>query len=196
MAYTIEPAVQGARAVAQAKVDAANAQFEKLKADYAASPEQQLARDRAYLEQLRNDPAQLNRKIAGSRAAANEEAVIEARIAVAERTEAQRVDAILRGDVIAGAETTVGDQVPQRDLAGAVGDILEHGVRPELIENFLKTGRSGGPDNRETEIAVAREWERRLLSDPELQRRFLAKDPELMKQFDAYGVYAAAPHER
>jgi aminopeptidase N len=200
MAYTIEPAVQGARNVAQAKVDQANAQFEKLKADYAASPEVQLQNDREYLKKLQNDPAHLDRKIAGSRAAANEEATTEARIRMAETTaaqsEAQRVDAIIRGDVLAGAETTIGDQIPRRDLATAVGDIVEHGVRPELIENFLKTGRSGGPDTREAEIAAAREWRRRLDADPEAQRRLLAGDPELMRQLTAYSIYAPALGEQ
>jgi hypothetical protein len=34
------------------------------------------------------------------------------------------------------------------------------------------------------------------MSDPEMQKKLMAGDPELLKQFTAYGILAAAPHER
>src|SRR5262249_10576346 len=166
---------------------------------YDQSPDAQLRRDRADLERLRQSPtrhdaahqeARLERQIAsGERAAAQAEAAVA-------KTEAERVDAARHGSKGAGPEATHGDQVPMRDLVGAVGDLLQTGVRPELLQNFLKTGRSGGPDTRAEEIAAAREWKRRLDASPEMQAKLLANDPEIIKQFTAYAIYAPAVHEQ
>ena len=38
---------------------------------------------------------------------------------------------------------------------------------------------------------MAAEWERRLMADPEVQKKFLAGDPELLKQFRYFGMYRA-----
>ena len=48
----------------------------------------------------------------------------------------------------------------------------------------------------EEEMRAAEEWKRRLLADPELQRRFLARDPEIMKQFAAFGQGGLFPQRR
>jgi hypothetical protein len=174
MPIELESKVQGERNAAQARVDAANKQFEKLKADYEASPERQLERDREYLTKLQNDPDYQGRKLA-SPSLAREEQMFKARLERAEQTEAAHLEALARGEV------TVGDEITRRDMESAVGDILATGVRAELVETFLKTGRSGGPNDRATEIAAANEWYRQLMASPERQQLLLNRDPQLMK---------------
>jgi hypothetical protein len=85
--------------------------------------------------------------------------------------------------------------LPARDHADAVATLVEHGVRAGLIETFLKTGRGDDPAGRDAEIAAAREWHRRLMADPEKQKKLLAGDPETLRELSAYGVYAEKPHE-
>jgi hypothetical protein len=93
-------------------------------------------------------------------------------------------------------EMTINGQLPMNEMISAIEPLVDHGLKPEMIKTFLQSGRSGGPDTRETEIAAAREWQRRLLADPELQKRFLSgADPELRRQFDAYAIYAADPRK-
>jgi hypothetical protein len=201
MPIEISTKVQNDRDQAAKQVNDANAQFEKLKADFQSSPERQLERDREYLQKLRSDPDFLNKKIGGSTAARDEEQSVISRIAVAEsRAEAARLDAAIAGEKIdlpGMIETTVNGQLPMREMIAAVEPLVEHGVRTEMLKNFLAKGVSGGPDDRATEIAAAREWERRLLADPELQKRFLSgTDPELRRQFDCFGIYGPWPHER
>jgi hypothetical protein len=66
-----------------------------------------------------------------------------------------------------------------------------------MISHFIKHGTSGGPDTRAEEIRAARLWEKKLMADPEMQRRLLSgTDAELNKQFALYAVYAPAVHER
>ncbi len=72
---------------------------------------------------------------------------------------------------------------------------MELGLRESLIRSFHLTGRGDDPNGRETEIKAAEAWKEKLLSDPEMQRRLFAKDPEIMKQFRAYGMYAAGREE-
>jgi hypothetical protein len=175
------------------EVEAANIKLEALKAAYRDSPEMRIARDKAELQRLQSDPYTLDRS-------KRDIEVLEGRIAAAQvavaQTEAERVDAIIRGDApIAGAEITMGDQIPRRDLATAVGDIIERGVRPELVKTYLETGRGDDPAGRKAEIAAAREWHRRLMADPEKQKKLLAGDPETLRELSAYGVYAEKPHE-
>jgi hypothetical protein len=171
----------------------------ELQRAYNESPEHKLERDREYLQKLQADPFHLNRVLGGNTAAANEEAMLAARIRDAEvRAERERLALPATAPTAdpAAGEVTYGSQIPARDLADAAGELVAHGTRPTFVENVLATGRSGGPDDRATEIALAREWERRLLADPELQRKFFAKDPEIMEQFSYYAGYAPAPHER
>jgi hypothetical protein len=166
---------------------------------YRDDPAQKLERDRAHLADLRNDPYHLNKVLGGSIKAANEEAMLAARIYDAEaRAERERLamPATAATANPAAGEVTYGSQIPARDLADAVSTLVEHGVRPDLVETFLNTGHGDDPQGREVEIAAAREWQRRLLADPELQRRFLARDPVLMRQFACFAVYSAGPHER
>src|SRR5262249_10039326 len=124
----------------------------------------------------------------------NEEAMLAAKIRDAESAmESARIDAALGKTPAAEqpiAETTFGDQIPQRDHAGAVKDLLDIGVRPQTLEALLKTGHPDAkPDDLEEVQALAKEWERRLLNDAEKQKKFLAKDPEVMKEFAHFGVY-------
>jgi hypothetical protein len=125
---------------------------------------------------------------------------MEARVAglsrAAEQSEAQRVDAVMRGESVAGAETTVADQIPRRDLATAMVGLVERGLNGDLVKSYLETGKSGLKLDRAVEIRAADEWHRQLMGDPEKQRRLMAGDPELLRQLTAYGVYAAGPHER
>src|SRR5262245_46602787 len=89
---------------------AADAKMAELIAAHQNSPEVRLQRDRDELARLTGDPHTLDRS-------RREIEVLEGRIAAAQvavaQTEAKRVDAIIRGDApIAGAEVTMGDQIP------------------------------------------------------------------------------------
>jgi hypothetical protein len=154
---------------------------------YRESPDQKLELDRLALEKIRNDPFHLNRLVGGSATAEREEQAIVARIRVAEAAAAGQAA------VPADVDITYGTQIPRRDLADAVGTLVEHGVRKTFVESFLATGKSDGGEPREYEIAMAREWQRRLMADPELQRKFLAKDPQIMREFDYFAGYAPDP---
>jgi hypothetical protein len=174
---------------------AATAKLAELKAAYDSSPEQVAARERAELDRLQNDPSFLRRP-----GAAHDVKNMEMRVAAlersAEQSEAQRIDAILRGEPATLAEVTHGDQIPRRELASAMIGLVERGVQPELVERYLATGNSTGKEDRAAEIWAADEWHRQLMADPEKQRRLMAGDPEILKQLTAYGILAAAPHER
>jgi hypothetical protein len=202
MANVLVPAqVQAERAAAAQQVSNANVAFDQLVKDYAASPDQRAARDQHRLNQLRSDPYFVDKQIGGNTAALNEEAVIAARLrkfeadaqAAAEAfSEERRLANAFAGIVDqSGVETTVNQQIPARDFVGAVGDILARGSRAETLAHYLQTGAGGGTaEGREFEIAAAEQWRLKLMNDPEFQRKFLAKDPEVMKQFDAYAQYA------
>ncbi len=121
-----------------------------------------------------------------------------ARIRDAEsKVAAKHLDLEVSGKVVDpyAGEVTFEGMLPARDHAAAVGDLVEAGVRPALIETFLKSGHGDDPAGRSVEIAAAREWRRRLDSDPEMQRRLLAKDPQIMREFACYGIYAERPDE-
>jgi hypothetical protein len=188
------------RAQRQAQVEAGNAAYNRLLAEHREGDAALLERDRQALDRLRNDPYHLNRMAAGSAAAAAEERAITARIAVAEsripKTEAQRIDAVLAGQVDPAApEVTYGSQIALADLAAGYNDLLEKGLRSDLLKAFETTGRGDDPKGREEEIRRAAEWEQKLMSDAEMQRRFFAKDAEVMAQFAAFGIYAADPRK-
>jgi hypothetical protein len=179
----------------------ANEAMAQLQADYHASPDVRAARGREHLSRLQSDPYHLNKKIGGSTGAANEEAVIaaqvrqfeaEAQAAAEAASEEHRLANAFAGIVDqSGIETTVNQQIPARDFTAAVGDILERGSRPETLKHYLRTGAGGGSaEGREFEIAAAEQWRAKLMNDPEFQRKFLAGDAEVMKQFDAYAQYA------
>jgi hypothetical protein len=211
----VELPVARDRDQAAKQVTEANAKFAELKRAYAESSDQKIARDRAALERLRNDPYHLNKVLGGSAAARDDEQALRARIAVAEAEAARddprrslkatirdfkSLDAASVGEKldqgVSTIETTFEGQLPQGDLAAAIEPLVEHGMKPEMIENFLQSGRSGGPDTRQVEIAAANEWLRRLMADPELQKKFLAgTDPELRRQFDAFAIYAPDPRK-
>jgi len=172
----------------QAKI--ATAKLAEMKVAYDSSPEQQAARDRDYLKKLQNDPHHLDQKLGGSLAAA----AIQARIAQAEaaaaKTENERIDAVMRGENAIAGETTSADQIPFKDLSGAVGDLIESGVRSDLVESFLKTGNSGLKLDRNVEIRAAELWYKRLMNSADMQQRLLAGDEELKRQLAAYAVYS------
>jgi hypothetical protein len=205
MGINIETPVQIDRDRAAKQVADANAKFAELQEAYNNSPEQKLERDRAALAAMENDPFHLGKKLAGSATAAANEQALRSRIAVAEaaiaavpQTDMERIDAVLAGKAdVSMSEVTTDPQIPMRDFASGYGDILARGVRPETIKAFEATGYADDPvgEGQEFQAAMAAEWERRLLADPELQRRFLAKDPELMRQFEYYGIYAQDPRK-
>jgi hypothetical protein len=204
MGVEIETAVRLGREQAAARVEQANADYHRLLAEHRESPAALLERDREALNRLRNDPYHLNRMAAGSTAAANEERTLTARIAVAEsrvpQTEAQRIDAVISGQAdIIGPDTSYGSQIPMRDLASGYGDVLARGVRPQTVKHFEETGYADDPvgEGRESQAQKAAEWNRKLMSDPEMQKKFLAvpMDPEIKRQFDYYGIYAPDPRK-
>src|SRR5262249_40530125 len=175
------------------EVDQANIKLAELQRLYRESPEMKIQRDRGELERMQNDPYHVNKVVGGSFAAQNEEAMLAAKIRDAEsRQEAERLD-VQMGKKPAPegttAEVSFGDQIPRKDHAAAVATLVEHGVRPEMVETFLRTGHGDDAGGVEAEWAGAAEWERRLMNDPEKQKKFLARDPEVMKQFDYFGMY-------
>jgi hypothetical protein len=197
MSTEVTPATRDA-AMRAREVEAANIKFAELQKQYRESPEMKLELDKLALERMRSDPHHLGMALV-SEATRNEEAMLQARIRDAETQAAANrlnvdADASKSVDPYAG-EVTYEGMLPARDHAAAVADLLDAGVRPGLIETFLKTGHGDDPAGRDSEIAAARAWRRRLDSDPEMQRRFLAKDPEIMKQFAAYAMYSERPHE-
>jgi len=196
MPIEISTPVQLERERMAKQADEANIRLEQLKKAYAESPEMQIERGRAALERLQNDAHHLNRIVSGSTAAQNEEQTLAARLRVAEsQAEAARLDVDM-GHSPAVGQTTVGDQIPQRDHADAVATLVEAGVRPNMVERFLKTGHGDDPGGRSAEEAAAAEWERRLLTDPEKRAKFLAKDPTVMREFAYYAMYRRDPrHE-
>jgi hypothetical protein len=181
------------RLARDASTAAANAEMARLVTEFRDSPQSRIERDKAELTRLTSNPDLLARstreiEVLEGRIAANTAAVAQ--------TESERVEAIIRGDApIAGAEVTMGDQIPRCDLASAVGDIIDRGVRPGLVKTYLETGRGDDPAGRDAEIAAAREWHRRLMADPEKQKKLLAGDPVTLRELSAYGVYAEKPHE-
>jgi hypothetical protein len=189
--------VQAERAAAAQSVADANAAFEQLKADYHGSADQRAARDREQLSRLQGDPYFLNKQVGGNRVALNEQQVLESRIRQAElqaealaASETSRIDRAMEGLIDQNESgATFGSQIPIADFADGVAGVLERGARPAALEHFLKTGAGGGED-RAHEIALASEWERRLMSDPDLQRRFLSGDPIVMAQFQAFSIYS------
>jgi hypothetical protein len=176
-----------------ASAAAATEQLAQLQVDYLKSPTGQAETARAQLMRVASDP----NKLAEARAlqATIDRAEKQAQAEPVALSDEARLNLAIEGIVERGPELTWGSQISSRDLTAAVQDDLELGLREELIRNFYATGRSGGPDSRETEIKLAEEWKERLLADPEMQRRLFAKDPEIMKQFRAYGMYAASREE-
>jgi len=179
------------------ETDAANIRLEQLKQAYRESPELQIQADRDALQKMQNDLYHVDKIIAGNADAHNREAMLIAKIRDAEsRQEAARLD-VQMGKKPAPegttAETTFGDQIPRRDHADAIATSIERGVRAATLEAFHRTGHGDDPGGAEVEQAAAKEWERKLMADPELQRKFLARDSEVMKQFEYYGIYRRDP---
>jgi len=194
MPVEVSAPVQRERDALTRQTTEANIRLEQLKKAYAESPEMRIERDNAELQRLQNDLHRANRVISGSAAARAEEEVLAARIRTAEtQVAAARLDVELGHSPAAAVETTIGDQIPRRDHADAVASLVEAGVRPGMVETFLRTGHGDDPGGRSAEEAAAAEWERRLLADPEKRAKFLAKDPTVMREFAYFGMYRADP---
>lgn len=170
------PAAMSRERIARQSADA-TAKLAAMTKAYHDAPENRISRDRAELERLRSDEHFNNRKLT-SQAVRDEEAMLVARIADAEaKLESARLDTALAGekaDPTAG-EMTFGQMIPRAALDSAVSTLVQSGARMDLIETFFKTGRGDDPAGVEREHAAAEEWERRLLADPEKQKKFLAK---------------------
>jgi hypothetical protein len=137
---SVEWPVQAARDKAAAQVADANAKFAELQEAYNNSPEQKLARDRDYLNRLQNDPHHLGLKLV-STAAQNEEAVLRARIAAAERNlESERSARAIVGEKIdlpGMIETTTEGQLPMREMISVVDDLRALGLNDVCIGEAL-----------------------------------------------------------
>jgi len=169
------------RDAAAARVEQANAAFAKMVADFQASPEQKLARDREQLAKLQSDPFHLNKKIGGSNAAANEEATILARIAVAEReAEAARVAAAIVDDKVdlPMIETTTEDSpLNMRDMKAVVDDLRALGLNDVCIGQAI----NGSREYASTIAEVKALFESRL-ADPEWVKKLNAGDRATRKE--------------
>src|SRR5262249_48340970 len=195
MPIEVSAPVQREREQRAKEADQANIKLAELQRLYRESPEMKIQRDRDALERLKNDPFHMDKVIGGNAHARNEQALLAAKISdAASAEEARRLDIALGKTKPAeqpAARVTYGSQIPAEDHAAAVKSLLDNGVRPEMVETFLRTGHGDDPGGTEVEHAMAAEWERRLMADPEVQKKFLAGDPELLKQFRYFGMYRA-----
>jgi hypothetical protein len=171
----------------QAAATAAAVQMKQLESDYMASPQGQAEHAKASLLRITNDPNRQDEARALEQTITRAEA--EALTAPIAMSDAARLDQALSGVVERGPELTWGSQVPSRDLTTAVQDSLERGVRESMIRAFYEHGHGDDPAGRAAEIAAADAWERKLMDDPEMQRRLFAKDPEIMRQFDYFAMF-------
>jgi hypothetical protein len=195
----VDPRIAGERAAAAQTVTNANAAFDQLVKDYAASPDQRASRDREQLSRLQNDPFHLGRKLDGHHSAVNEQMVLEARIRQAEAaalaeaaSETSRIDHALAGVLDqSGIETTVGQQIPARDLTDAVQQDLQAGVRPELLRTYLATGETRIPGAH----LLADVWFEKYERDPEMQMAHQREDPTICRQFAYARLYRAGKTE-
>ena len=171
---------------------AATAKLAEMTEAYKNSPEQVAQRARSDLEKMRGDPNFADR----AKDVANMEIRAAALSASAARDESQRIAAIMRGERVA-AQTTQGDQLRYEDLAGAMVDLTERGINSDLLQTFIATGGNNlRPEEHAAAKAMLAEYERRLYSDPEMQRRLAARDPEAVKQFTTFSVYKASLLEK
>src|SRR5262245_18047247 len=107
-------------------------------------------------------------------------------------TDEQRIASIAAGIPLAtGPEVTAGQQLTNRDFNSAVAGLLDDGARPELVINYLATGKSDDPRGPE----YARMWFEKLERDPEMQKRLLSGDPTLRRQLLAASMYKGAGPE-
>src|SRR5262249_30519089 len=84
------------------------------------------------------------------------------------QTDAQRLAQMASGQPLDMAnENTTGQQLSNRNFTDAVTDLLDRGARPDLVVNYLASGRSDDPRGHE----FAAEWFRRLETDREMQRK-------------------------
>jgi hypothetical protein len=178
MKQTVEEAAQ-----------AADVKMAEPIASYRNSPEGKLRQDKEALARMqqghfRHDnaatEARLERQIAaGERAAA--QASMPAVL-----TDAQRIDRIVAGVPLpTGPEVTSEGQLSTADFNAAVADLLDRGVRPELVATFLATGRSDAERGHE----IAQRWFKRLETDTEMQKKLLAGDSELNRELTAASIY-------
>jgi hypothetical protein len=123
----------------EAAAAAATAQLAQMKADFEASPERQLERDRAELARLENDPHHLGARLTNERAQADI-AALKARIAIGEATTpVVRTDAERLGDILSGKadipliETTVDGQLTTHATMTAVEDLRALGLSDATI---------------------------------------------------------------
>jgi len=89
-------------------------------------------------------------------------------------------------------ENTSGSQLSNRNFTDAVTDLLDRGARPDLVVNYLASGRSDDPRGHE----FAAEWFRRLETDREMQRKLMDGDPETHRRFLAASMYMAGRHDQ
>src|SRR5262249_11083491 len=196
MANEVEPAVQVQRDALTKQAADATIKLQELERAYRESPEMRLERDRAALEKLQSDAYYLDRSLVNAQARREAE-VLEGRIRQAEAstplvpmTDAERVDAALMGDPIAGPSTSFGQQIPAQDFAGVVQADIALGLRPELVKAFYSTGKSDDPQGH----VYAEEWFRIYNSNPEWQRLHREGDPIICMRHKAASMYLAGRH--
>jgi hypothetical protein len=168
---------------------AASMQLAQLARDHDGTLERQLDLARQRQAVLPND--------AGRHLSAEAEiAALEAKIARSQApallSDEARLEQALAGEVDhLGAETTVNQQIPQRDFAAAIADDLALGIRPELVRSFYLTGKSGEPDGH----VHAATWLRMYENSPEMQRLHREGDPVICRRFRYACIYLAGSHE-
>jgi hypothetical protein len=179
--------------MAQAKVDRANAEFEKLKADFHASPDQRAAGARAELSRLENDPHHAGQVLTSS-AARQHLATLRAEIANAEADAAKlgafdKLDTAFRGDPANDPPevTTTESPLTIRDMRSQIADDKASGIDPAIAqERFLAN------NNPPEVVAAARRRLQTLSNDPEWGARLSRGDPAATEELLKLSLVARA----
>jgi hypothetical protein len=185
MAVELEPKIVAERAAAQAKVDRANAEFERLKVAYAAGPDARAARARAELSALENDPSHVGRALT-DRAAQQHLAALRTEIANAEAESDRlsafdRLDAAFHGDPKDDplVETTTTEApLTTRDMRKQIADDKAAGIDPAITQERFLPNR-----NPPSVIAEARRRLEACANDPEWGARLSRNDPATVEEF-------------
>src|SRR5262249_44432808 len=195
MANEVELAVQIQRDAVTKQAADATIKLQELERAYRESEPMRLERDRIELERLQSDPHYLDRSLVSPQARREAE-VLEARIRQAEqstlvpRTDAERVDAAVMGDPIAGPSTSYGQQIPAQDFAAAIQADIALGLRPAPVRTFPTPGKSDDPQGH----IYAEEWFRMYAASPEMQRLHCEGDPVMRMRHKAATYYLAGRH--
>jgi hypothetical protein len=169
-----------------ASKSAADQQMAELIEQFHSSPEQRLARDRAEIERLQNDPYFMNKRVAGDAGAEAQETALQARIAIAEAEVAKlhgpnRIEHALTTDPATDplSDSTDGSasELPMRALRSQIEEFRSLG----LTDAGINAAVNGGKETRAS-IADAKWIYDELMADEMWVAKLTAGNREARKQ--------------